>query len=221
MSGIYGEDRLLQLLPCVAGRHDHERHLREGEGDGVAVRWEDGQAVGPHTGLLHLRGWRQRLLQRRRARARQQRHLLLCGWRRMEAAMVRTEVDGGGDLDRGTDGGGDPNGGRWRQRRCGRRRMEAVTQTEAATRTEAVTQIEARMVTEAVTQTEARTEEATAMEVATRTEVVTWTETPQWKVGAETQCQLTGPDRAAEPPVPRLTAASYSSPPPTARLLPW
>jgi hypothetical protein len=61
-----------RLLPCVAGRHDHERHLRKGEGDGVAVRREDGQAVGPHTRLLHLRGWRQRRLQRRRAHARQQ-----------------------------------------------------------------------------------------------------------------------------------------------------
>jgi hypothetical protein len=49
MSGIYREDRLLQLLPCVAGRHDHERHLWEGEGDGVAVQRENGQAVGPHT----------------------------------------------------------------------------------------------------------------------------------------------------------------------------
>jgi hypothetical protein len=111
MSGIYREDRLLQLLPCVAGWHDHEQHLREGEGDGDAVRREDGQAAGPHTGLLYLRGWRQRRLQRRRAHAWQQRHLIRCGRRRMEVVTVRTEADGGGDPDRGTDGGGDPDGG--------------------------------------------------------------------------------------------------------------
>jgi hypothetical protein len=129
MSGIYGEDRLLQLLPCVAGRHDHERHLREGEGDGVVVWWEDGQAAGPHTGLLQPSRLAAALTQRRCAHARQQRHLLRCGRRRMEAAtvrteaatrtearmevaMVRTEADGGGDPDGGDDpdGGGDPDG---------------------------------------------------------------------------------------------------------------
>jgi hypothetical protein len=51
--------------------------------------------------------------------------------------------------------------GEWRWRRCGRRRIEAATRTEA------------------------------------RTEVATWMETPQWKVGAETWGQLTGPGRGA------------------------
>jgi hypothetical protein len=87
---------------------------------------------------------------------------------RTEAAIMRTEVDGGGDPDRGTYGGGDPDGGRWRQRRCRQRRMEAATQMEA------------RMATKAVTRMEAQTEEAT--EVVTRTEVAR-----RWKVGAETR----------------------------------
>jgi hypothetical protein len=79
--------------------------------------------------------------------------------------------------------------------------MEAVTWTEVATRMEVVTRMEAQTVT--------RTEEAMTTEVATRTEVATWTETPRWKVGTETRGQLTGSDRAAEPPAPRLAAASY------------
>jgi hypothetical protein len=91
-----------------------------------------------------------------------------------------------------SDGGGDSaDRGGWR-RRPGRRRMDVATRMEAQTVKEAAT----------------RTEEATA------TEVVTQTETPRWKVGAETQGQLIGPDWAAKPPTPRLVAASYGSPPP-------
>jgi hypothetical protein len=63
--------------------------------------------------------------------------------------------------------------------------MEACTATKVATRTEA------------------------RMEEATTTEVATWTEMPRWKLGVETWGQLTGPDRAAEPPAPRLVVASY------------
>jgi hypothetical protein len=115
MSGIYGEDRLLQLLPCVAGRHDHERHLREGEGDGVIVWWEDGQAVGPHTGLL----------QPSRLAAALTSTTVCSRSATTTSPSVWTEAnggsdgaDGGGDPDRGTDGGGngangggDPDGG--------------------------------------------------------------------------------------------------------------
>jgi hypothetical protein len=68
---------------------------------------------------------------------------------------------GNSDISFGANRGGWRRQPERRQRRCGRRRMEAATRTEVATR------MEARTATEAATRMEARTEEATATEVET------------------------------------------------------